>query len=175
LLLKTCINLKDLAIENCDKFYCSNFVSVLAYFKKINSLSIKKCENFDDECICGLASHYRDLTEVYLTKISFISLHNITNKYFPFFCQVFINLVELTIENCVNFTNGCLVSISYYCTILEYLRLINLPNITDKGLKYFENGCFKLKKIIIIDCEKINKKTNGKIENINNFDSDYLK
>jgi hypothetical protein len=173
LLLKTCINLKDLSIENCDKFYCNNFVSALAYLKKIKSLSITNCEQFDDDCVLSLASHYRDLTEVYLTEIFFMNLPNVTNKHFLFFCQVFKYLVELTIGNCENFTNDCLISISKHCKKLEYLRLIDLPNITDEGLECFENKCFKLKKIKIIDCDNITKETSGKIKIINSYDSDY--
>jgi hypothetical protein len=42
LLLKACINLKDLAIENCDKFFFKNFISALAYLKK---LTPKNCEH----------------------------------------------------------------------------------------------------------------------------------
>jgi hypothetical protein len=169
LLLKTCVNLKDLAIENCNKLYSKNFESALLYLKKMKSLSIKKCIHFDDACVWSLARHCTDLTEILVTKISFTDLPNITYKYFSYFCQFCNYLVELTIDDCVYITNGCLISISNYCKKLEYLRLINLPNITDEGLECFENKCFKLKKIIIIDCDRITKETSARISVSNKF------
>jgi hypothetical protein len=157
ILLKYCLNLKDLSIQKSRDIDQSHLAKILDCFNNIKILSIKDFSKFDDRCLSLLSNYSYNIT-----KISLIDLQKITYTSFSEFFKSFVNLKELTIEDCVNFTDDCLIAISKYCKNLEFLELINLQNITDEGLLAYENGFFKLKIFKISHCYNIKNFCNDK-------------
>jgi hypothetical protein len=165
LMLRFCVKLKYISINNCNTFHEGAVDSTYAYFAKFDFICIHNCDKFNDKCLTSLSLNSQNLTELKL-----INLSNVAFENFDEFCENLVNLKKLTISNCNCFSNDCLISISQNCKNLKYLSLNYIQNISDEGLVHFKKGFFKLKTLTIHGCENIKNLDEKKIKN----DTDYI-
>ncbi|KAL7074691.1 hypothetical protein ACQ4LE_005554 [Meloidogyne hapla] len=110
---------------------CANFLKVL---------SLKGCENVQDNAMRSFATKCPNIERLTLTKCKLIT--DGTCEYIGRYCN---KIVMVDLENCTLVTDIAIKFISEGCKRLEELNISWCEQITDLGLFYIAKNCINLK------------------------------
>ncbi|CAK5020322.1 unnamed protein product [Meloidogyne enterolobii] len=131
---------KTAVVESLAK-RCGNFLKVL---------SLKGCENVQDNAMRSFATKCPNIERLTLTKCKLIT--DGTCEYIGRYC---CKIVMIDLENCTLVTDVAIKFISEGCKRLEELNISWCEQITDLGLFYIAKNCINLKTLFCKGLENI--------------------